>query len=81
MNQTVQWQELIGKRCLVKTHVWDDTEERVVLELAPSGRWVKLSGKSGEEKGIPIWAQAKDLTLVEILDHAAANGVGAAKPA
>lgn len=60
--------ELVGKRCLLKVvqgfHVSSPpTEEYKVLEVSPSGTWVRLMNIHGNK----YWKPIQDIALVEIL--------------
>ena len=58
--------ELIGKRCLMKgytKYARNDVEEFKVLEVSPSGNWMRLMNSSGYK----FWKAVTDMSLVEVL--------------
>lgn len=58
--------DLIGKRCLVKTEQRfgnSGVREVRVLEVSPSGQWVKTQNEHGQKN----WQATTSLSLVEIL--------------
>ena len=60
--------ELVGKRCLLRLgpdHRYraNAVEEYRVLELAPSGTWVRVMN----EHGAKCWRPVSDVALVEVL--------------
>lgn len=62
----VDIRDLIGKRCLVKTEQRygnSGVREVKVLEVSPSGQWVKTQDQHGRK----TWQTTTSLSLVEIL--------------
>jgi len=57
--------DLIGKRVLLKGQNYGKTivEEFKVLEIAPSGNWIKVQNQYGGK----YWRAKDDMFLVEIL--------------
>ena len=58
--------DLIGKRCLVTTeqrYSNSGVREVKVLEVSPSGQWVKTQDHNGQK----TWQATTSLSLVEIL--------------
>ncbi len=59
MNERQQaWRNVVGKRVLYRRPWATETEEAIVVEMSPSGEFVKLNDR---------WADAYDTRLVEIL--------------
>lgn len=61
--------ELIGKRALLKVSAgrWGnpDVDEYKVLEVSPSGNWIKLMNSNGRK----YWKAIADVALVEVLQE------------
>lgn len=58
--------DLVGKRMLLKTNGgrWSDpVEEYRILEVSPSGNWVKLLNRNGNK----FWRARSDISVVEEL--------------
>ena len=64
--------ELVGKRALLKVSRGNDyapgfyylgVQEYTVLEIAPSGNWVKLLSMCGDK----FWLEVSDVEIVEVL--------------
>ncbi|MHC4413354.1 MAG: hypothetical protein ACYSW6_10380 [Planctomycetota bacterium] len=61
----MDWNELIGKRALIKTDFWVSTaNEYTVWDVSPSKEWVKLKC----ENEYTFWHEAKRLMLIEVLE-------------
>lgn len=60
----MKWKDLVGKRVLYRdTYSVYTFKEAVVMEVSPSGKYVKLEFDSGT-----IWKCADYISLVEVLD-------------
>jgi hypothetical protein len=60
--------DLIGKRILVKTlavryGVGSSVEEIKIVEISPSGNWIKILNGHGSK----FWKAASDIALIEVL--------------
>lgn len=55
--------ELVGKRCLLKAGRHERVKEYRVLEVSPSGQWVRLK----DENGTKYWLAVVEVSLVEEL--------------
>ena len=58
------WKSLVGKRVLIRPFLYSFVFEAKVMEVSPSGRFVKLRYCSGEEH----WRDIESMILEEILD-------------
>ena len=63
------WKELIGKRILYQKrfHVYE-ASEATVLELSPSGEYVKLKIVRSDGTTIIDWKDIHDIKLLEVLE-------------
>jgi len=61
-------QECVGKRCLLKLNkgYGGEVQEFKVLEVSPSGNWVKLLSNYGGNK---FWRTISDIGFVELLQE------------
>ena len=69
------WKDAVGKRVLIKSYyfVLDDTyvpREVRFLELAPSGRWIKIQYLDREEQGSKSveWVETDKVEIIEVLE-------------
>lgn len=67
--------ECVGKRCLVRILNSNIVEVRV-LEVSPSGKYVKLRYLT---VGHTAWNETKDIKLLEVLEPATEVRVGEVK--
>jgi len=60
-----KWKELVGKRVLIKPIVWPSSIEEVrVVEVSPSGRYVKVSDPYGWSSR---WIDGEKYLVLEVL--------------
>ena len=64
------WKDFVGKRVLVR--IRDsfnkyDIQEMYVVEVSPTGRYVKLSTEDSAALG--EWFDTDEITLLEVLDQ------------
>ena len=60
---SIDWNKLVGKRCIVETKRWETQGEFVVIEVSPSGKYVKLRNKDGA-----TWFNKWKIELLEALE-------------
>ena len=58
------WKSLVGKRVLIRPFLCTQVFEAKVIEVSPSGRFVKLRYCSGEEH----WRDVESIILEEVLE-------------
>lgn len=64
-NNEVNWAEYVGQRCIiVKNEYGESAVEVLVVEVSPSGRWVKFWFPSG----IECWEGKDTYLLIEALN-------------
>ena len=64
MNKEVNWHDLIGKRALVRRKPYFEVIEVKILEISPSGEYIKLEYLTGHKS----WESIHSLELIEPLD-------------
>lgn len=60
----MDWKELVGKRVLIKCIFVGDIEEVEVVEVSPSGRYVKIRDPYGWSSR---WIDAENYLMLEVL--------------
>jgi len=58
------WKSLVGKRVLIRPFLCTQVFEAKVIEVSPSGKFVKLRYCSGEEQ----WKDAELIDVEEVLE-------------
>ena len=60
--------DYVNKRCLLKVTKGysSDVQEFKILEISPSGNWVKLQSNYSGQK---FWKQISDIAFVELLQE------------
>jgi len=58
------WKKLVGKRVLIKSLFVGDIEEVKVIEVSPSGRYVKVSDPYGWSSR---WIDGEKYLVLEVL--------------
>lgn len=60
--------DYVGKRCLLKVTKGysSDVQEFKIIEVSPSGNWVKLQSNYNGQK---FWKQLSDIAFVELLQE------------
>ena len=57
------WKSLVGKRVLIRPFLCTHVFEAKVIEMSPSGRFIKLRYCSGRES----WENTESIVLEEVL--------------
>ena len=60
--------DYVGKRCLLKVtkDYSSEVQEFKIIEVSPSGNWVKLQSNYSGQK---FWKQLSDIAFVELLQE------------